>query len=267
MTPGQMQPSIESSEDDRKSTGTPDVRNRMVLVTGATSLLGRLVTAELLNRGCSVLALLRPSSPYDEASLATSFVEAAECNWKRLTVTHGDVWEPDLGLGSDVLTKLGDITEIIHLARPRATEEPLLGARVKGLDGVIDVARRLGGIRRLVVLSSTDVVGDYIGRFYEDWLDVAQTLSTQKAREVLETEARAREAASYLPLCVVRHSLLVGHSKTGQIECSAGFDRLFALGRYVSKLPSFIRIPGPAAGKRFIVCGEQAQWQRRVLFI
>jgi thioester reductase-like protein len=226
--------------------------DRTVLVTGATSLLGRLVVAELLARECRVLALIRPSSSFTESTLCSSLRGLDEIPQVGLSFLRGDVWEPDLGLGSDISSRLKDVTEIVHLARPRVSEEPLLGARAKGIDGVMDLARRLGGVRRLIMLSSTDVSGDYQGRFYEDWLDIGQTLSTQRARDTLEAERRARQGAAYLPIHVVRHAILVGHSCTGQMECDAGFSRIFAWADAVRRMPSFIHPLAPAAGERFV---------------
>lgn len=236
----------------RRKRWRSDASDRTVLVTGATSLLGRLVVFELLARGCRVFALLRPSSSFTEPTLCSSIRGLDDLPCDGLSVLRGDVWEPDLGLGADILSRLSDVTEIVHLARPRASEEPLLGARAKGVDGVIELARRLGGVHRLVVLSSTELSGDYRGRFYEDWLDVGQTLSTQRARDTLEAERRARQGASFVPICIVRHAILVGHSCTGQMECDSGFSRIFAWGDALSRMPSFVHPPGPASGQRFV---------------
>jgi len=234
-------------EKDRQVEG-----DHTVFVTGATSLLGRLVVRELLARGCRVVALLRTSSPFTETTIAASLEGGGGVPWERLSVLRGDVWEPDLGLGPSIPSMLAEVGTILHLARPRASEEPLLGARAKGVDGVIELARRHGSIRRLVVLSTTDVTGDYKGRFYEDWLDIGQKLSTQLARDTIEAERRARQGASYVPIRVVRHAQLVGHSCTGLFECDAGFSRVFPWGELAARLPSFVHPPAPAEGHRFV---------------
>jgi thioester reductase-like protein len=225
-----------------------------VLVTGATSLLGRLVIAELVGRGSRVIALLRPGSSFTVETLETSVVglEGA-VPWDRVTVLRGDVLEPDLGLEAEALASLHQVTEVIHLARPRAGEETEPGALARGANGVIDVCRRLGTLRRLVQLSSTELEGTYSGRFYEDWLDVGQVLTSQLARDVLEAEQRARDAAGHVPVCIVRHALLVGHTRTGQMECDAGFSQALAWGARAARLPSFVHLPGPAAGRRYVV--------------
>lgn len=235
----------------RESDGELD--DRTVLLTGVTSLLGRLTLIELLARGCRVIALARPSSAMTIEGLSRSVIGCGpELPWDRVQLMRGDVWEPDLGLGPEILTLLEGVTDIIHLARPRASEEPLLGARVQGVDNVIELTRRLGTIRRVVVLSTIDVIGSYSGRFYEDWLDIGQELNTQRSRDLVEAEQRVREAAAHVPVCVVRHGALVGHSLTGQMECEAGFGRVLALGLQASKLPSFLRPPAPAEGKRYV---------------
>jgi nucleoside-diphosphate-sugar epimerase len=231
-----------------------DRSDRVVLVTGASSLLGRIAIGELLARGCRVIALLRHGSPHTVDSLSSS-VAGLEglVPRSRLELLRGDVLEPDLGLEADGLARAQGATEVLHLARPRAGEEVTPGALAKAVDNVVDVSRRLPALRRLVVLSSTDLMGTYIGRFYEDWLDVGQVLPDQRSRDVLEAEVQARKAADYLPVCVVRHALLVGHTRTGQMECDAGFGRVLAWGFRAAHLPSFVRLPAPAPGRRFVV--------------
>lgn len=239
----------ESSGDEHASIP----RNEStVLLTGATSLIGRLVIAELLGRGCRVYALLRPSSPYTAKTISTSIRGVPHLPWDRLSVLRGDVWQPDLGLGPSIVSRLSKVTEIIHLARPRAGEETEPDALIRGLDNVIELERRLKSVRRLVVLSSTEISGDYPGRFYEDWLDIGQELSTGASRGTVELEKRARDASDFVPISVARHAMLVGHSQTGQMECDAGFSKLFDWGVVASRLPSIFRLPVPAEGQRFV---------------
>jgi hypothetical protein len=95
-------------------------------------------------------------------------------------------------------------------------------------------------------------MGDYPGRFYEDWLDVGQRLRTEAAEAAMELETRARTAARHLPVVVVRHALLVGERRTGHIECGAGLAKLFAAGPLLGWLPTFVPIPGLAEGPRFV---------------
>jgi len=225
-----------------------------VLVTGSTSQLGRLVVAELLGRGYQVRALVRRSRD-TEGGRALSEEQADALADGRLQLYVGDVLEPDLGLGRTELAELGDVTEIIHLARPRVGEEAPPGALVRGLDGVVGLARRIGRgrrFRRLLVLSTTAVAGEYHGRFYEDWLEVGQSFSTEEGRSALELEIRARESAARVPVVVSRHALLVGHSTTGASECDAGLGRLFAMGPTLRRLPAWAPVPGAAEGPRFV---------------
>ncbi len=249
---------VEPRNDESPPAMSPSpipISSRKVLVTGATSLIGRLVVGELLALGCQVFALLRTGSAQTNETLAASIAghEGLATAWRDVTILRGDLWEPDLGLDAEALRSLRGVTEIIHLARPRATEPHLPGALVKGHDCVTDLARRLDALRRVIVLSTTNVSGDFVGRFYEDWLDVGQPLSTQSAQEALDAEARAQVAATYIPLCIARHAMLVGHTHTGQMECEAGFERVLAWGAAAAKLPSFLRPPGPAAGQRFLM--------------
>jgi nucleoside-diphosphate-sugar epimerase len=184
-------------------------------------------------------------------TLASSLRGAVDVPWENVFLLRGDMREPDLGLGSDIPSRLREVTEIIHLARPRAGEVAAEESLVQGVDGVIELARRLPRLRRLVVLSSTEVVGDYRGRFYEDWLDVGQNLPAGRPQTLLEVEQRAREAADYLPLVVARHAVMVGHSQTGQMECDGTMAQLLAWAYRIRRLPGFVHVPIPAPGARF----------------
>lgn len=232
--------------------GAPLNAGATVLVTGATSQLGRLVVAAALRHGSAVKALCRVPSSSGVAALREE--AAAALAEGRLALLPGDLREPDLGLSAADLASLEDVTEAIHLGRPRADEVAPPGALVDGLAALTTAVRRVrkGGLRRLVVLSTTDASGDYVGRFYEDWLEVGQSYSRPADRAALELERAARSAAATLPIVVARHALLVGHSATGRIECDAGLSRLLALGPAIGRLPSWLPLPGAAEGPRYL---------------
>jgi nucleoside-diphosphate-sugar epimerase len=241
-----------TSLDASASRGVEGDRPRTVLLTGATSLLGRLVAANLIARGHRVVALLRPTSPVTAESMWSTVEGITAPPHEELTILRGDVRELDLGLERDEVARLAGVEVVVHLARPRAGEQASPNALVDGHKGVIGFARRLGSLERLVVLSSTAVAGDYTGRFYEDWLDIGQSHPSAAERQLVQAERYAREAATYLPVVVARHALLVGHSLTGQIECRAGLSRLFSMVEKLALLPSFVHPLGPAHGERYL---------------
>jgi len=225
-----------------------------VLVTGASSQLGQLVIKELCSAGYAVVALTRNREGEERLEgLRYELSSRMGQRGRRLESLRGDILEPDLGLGSAKLAELAQITEIMHLARPRCRKGGGAGELVRGFDAVMGATRKASSLRRAVVLTSTDITGDYPGLFYEDWLDVGQHIERDSARAAFELELRCRDASAKLPVVLARRALLVGHSHTGAIDCDAGLGRLILLGQKLARLPSWARPPIPADGDRFLL--------------
>ncbi|MGX7825289.1 SDR family oxidoreductase [Actinokineospora sp. 24-640] len=185
------------------------------LVTGATGLIGRHFVRELLERPDTdrVWLLVR------ERSLDRLARVAVDWPADRIRPVTGDVSQPDLGLSAEDRAAMRGVDHMVHLAAlydVTADDETSITANVDGTRHVIDLAADLGA-GCLHHVSSVAVAGDYRGRFTEDMFDSGQRLVTAYHRTKFESERLVR-AQRAVPWRVYRPAIVVGHSRTGEMD-------------------------------------------------
>jgi CDP-glucose 4,6-dehydratase len=130
-------------------------RDRPVLVTGATGLVGACVVRQLLAAGADVVAVVRDWVPRSEL-VATGMLE-------RIRVVRGDVREQDT-----MERALGEyeIATVFHLAAQTtvgvAGRNPVstLDSNIRGTWAVLEACRRSPMVQQIVVASSDKAYGD-----------------------------------------------------------------------------------------------------------
>ncbi|MFZ6005282.1 MAG: SDR family oxidoreductase [Actinomycetota bacterium] len=221
------------------------------LVTGATGFLGgQLVERLLPDPSAEVHALVREGS--------RSRLAARSRRWgagERLKVIVGDLRMPRLGMSDEVLTSLeGSVDHLVHLAAlydMTADAAANEAVNVTGTHKVVEVANRVRA-GCLHHVSSVAVAGDYAGTFDEDMFDEGQPLSSPYHRTKFEAERIVRSEAS-VPWRIYRPSIVVGHSRTGEIDKVDGPYYLFETIRRLANLPSALRIVAPGLGDTNLV--------------
>jgi CDP-glucose 4,6-dehydratase len=138
-------------------------RDRAVLVTGATGLLGGWLVEALLGRGAHVVGLVRDSIPRSRL--------VAERVIDRIDVAWGDV--TDYACVERVLAEF-EIECVFHLAAQTivgiANRSPLstFDTNVRGTWNVLEASRRQPTVRRVVVASSDKAYGEQERLPYEE---------------------------------------------------------------------------------------------------
>ncbi len=128
--------------------------DRPVLVTGCSGFLGSWLTKALVEAGADVVGLIRDEVPF-------SWLDRSGTR-RRIRVVHGDI--TDLALLERTLAEY-EIEAIFHLAAqtivPIANRAPLptFESNIKGTWTVLEAARRLPTVRRIVVASSDKAYG------------------------------------------------------------------------------------------------------------
>ena len=216
------------------------------LVTGATGFLGSELTKRLLQRDdAEVHVLVRSGSQGRLATKMRSWPGA-----ERVQVVTGDLTMPGLGIDpADVERLTGRVDHIVHLAALydiTTDDETNDAINIGGTRSVVELANLLdaGCIHHV---SSVAVAGDHPGTFTEAMFDEGQHLPSPYHRTKFEAERIVREEAK-VPWRVYRPAIIVGDSRTGEIDKIDGPYYLFPAIRRLSSLPSFLRIPAPDVG-------------------
>jgi thioester reductase-like protein/short-subunit dehydrogenase involved in D-alanine esterification of teichoic acids len=218
------------------------------VVTGGTGFIGRRVVSGILARSkdAEVWVLVRRESLARFERLAIEWGTQA----KPLV---GDLTAADLGLTDEAVAELGTVDHVVHCAAIydiTADDASQRAANVEGTRAVIDLAHRLDATLHHV--SSIAVAGTYRGEFTEDDFDVAQDLPTPYHQTKFEAELLVRSAAG-LRYRVYRPAVVVGDSRTGEMDKIDGPYYFFGLLRKLAMLPKFTPMVLPDTGRTNIV--------------
>ncbi|MFI6870278.1 SDR family oxidoreductase [Nocardia sp. NPDC050406] len=214
------------------------------LVTGATGFIGRFLVPELLKHGEQVWVLVRPGE--DSVLRFNRCVRTWDAG-DRVRPVRGDLSAPGVGIDpSWVAAQRGSIEHVFHLAG---------GYDATGSGGgtrrVAELAGELGA-GALHHVSNVAVAGDWEGMYTEDMFDVGQVLATPWQRSLLEAERAVREHCS-VPWRVYRPSIVIGHSRTGEIDRVEGPYYFFRLLRMAAQLPRILPVIAPKLGETNMV--------------
>ncbi|MBU6952434.1 SDR family oxidoreductase [Hahella sp. HN01] len=221
-------------------------------VTGGTGFIGRFLVPKLLKRGGTVYLLVR------EASLPKldELRERWSASDEQVVGVVGDLAEPMLGVSEkDVAMLQGKVDHFFHLAAiydMQASAESQEQANIEGTRNAVKLADSLkAGCFHHV--SSIAAAGLYRGIFREDMFDEAEKLNNPYLRTKHESEKLVREECQ-TPWRVYRPGMVVGHSKTGEIDKIDGPYYFFKLIQKLrSALPQWMPTIGLEGGRINIV--------------
>src|SRR5262249_34843628 len=141
---------------------------------------------------------------------------------KRVSLLEGDAAAMDLGLSGVEFRSITQEISIIHhcaaISYPGVDRKGAEHVNVQGVTEILELARACTKLECLVHHSTAAVSGDRSGTVLEDDLDLGQGFRNV----VEETRARAerimRRAMPELPICVLRPTIVVGDSTTGEVD-------------------------------------------------
>jgi thioester reductase-like protein len=159
---------------------------------------------------------------------------------------EGDVAHMHLGLsGAEWRSLSNRLTHVWHLAtksRPGADDRLFRSVNVEGTRGVLELCRQAPGLERLVHFSTAFVSGTRTGLVLEDELEAGQGFHGPYEESKFEAERLVRRAFDTLPATVLRPSLIIGDSRTGEID---RFDGPSSLALALADAPASVPLPFP----------------------
>jgi thioester reductase-like protein len=211
-------------------------------VTGGTGFLGRFVVAELLQRGATVHALVRPQSAGRLTQIAAGLGVPAQ----RLVAVPGDISRP--GLALEPYTGTPD--HLFHLAAiydMDADPEEMAEANVEGTRRVLEFAAA-HDVGTFHMVSSVAAAGDLEGTFPESDPRHGQGFTHAYHRSKFDSEVLVRDHAT-MPFRIYRPGAVVGATDTGETDKLDGVYALFPLAAALGALPSYSVVPVPEFGR------------------
>jgi thioester reductase-like protein/NAD(P)-dependent dehydrogenase (short-subunit alcohol dehydrogenase family) len=151
------------------------------------------------------------------------------------------------------MAEIGQVDHLVHCAAVydiTVGEAEQRSANVEGTRAVIALTQQFGATLHHV--SSIAVAGDFRGEYTEDDFDVGQGLPTPYHQTKFEAEALVRNTPG-LRYRIYRPAVVVGDSRTGEMNKIDGPYYFFGLLGRLAVLPSFTPMMLPDTGRTNIV--------------
>jgi thioester reductase-like protein len=222
-------------------------------VTGATGFIGRNLVERLLKREGTVYALVRAGSRGRLEEQRTAW----GADGARVVPIAGDLSQPGLGISEeDMVTLRGSVDHFFHLAAiydMTADAEVQEVANVEGTRHAVQLAAAIeAGCFHQV--SSIAAAGLYHGEWREEMFDEAEKLDTHPYFRTKHESERVVREESVRPWRVYRPGIVVGDSRTGEIDKIDGPYYMFKLLQQARRvLPSWLPTVGVEGGEINIV--------------
>jgi thioester reductase-like protein len=224
-------------------------RQTPILLTGYPGFEARLLAERVLDQEPAALLYCLVAKA-DAADAASKIDSLAAAQRRRMVLLEGDPAGLDLGLsGKEYLELRARVQRIYHFApvvSQTAPKDLAAHVNVQSAREIVQLAREAPALRCAVIRSAASVSGSRTGLVTEAELMEGQEFRNDVEGSLAHAERIARRAiAAGAPLAIVRPSLVVGHSVTGEVDRYEGPYTLVLL---ILNSPSELALPMPARG-------------------
>lgn len=223
-------------------------------VTGATGFIGKFLVQNLLKRSGTIYVLVRKGSMKKLEALYPWW--GLDAKQKRVVPIVGDLGKPKLGVAAADLAKLkGKVAHLFHLAAVYDLSADAESQRLANIDGTRHAVEFAEAVKAGCFhhTSSIAAAGLYDGTFREDMFEEAEELDHPYFRTKHDSEGIVRNECK-TPWRVYRPGMVVGHSRTGEIDKIDGPYYFF---KFIQKmrniLPQWMPTVGIEGGRINIV--------------
>lgn len=222
-------------------------------VTGGTGFIGKFLIKKLLQREGDIHVLVREQSQ----SKLEQLIRLSGDKGTRIKPVIGDITQPNLGLSEDQINALkGKVKHFYHLAAIYSLSEKAEKQQAANIDGTKNAVECATSITAgcFHMVSSIAAAGLYEGVFREDMFEEAEGLKKNPYFLTKhESEGLVRQHCK-IPYRIYRPGMVVGHSKTGEIDKIDGPYYFFKMiQKFRNKLPPWMPTVGLEGGYMNIV--------------
>lgn len=242
-----MSQSLQQEHEMIRENLQPLIRQRCVLITGAPNyiavrLIWRILTLEPKT---TVNVVVRK----DRVPRLERFFEEQPIDRTRVSLRIGDETHAQFGLDNREFNELTqEVTDIYHCAgiyHVGVAKQQVEEVNIRSTRLALTAARKFNRLERFNYHSSAFVSGNREGIILEDELEQGQEFRNTYERTRFTAELDVRRSQSELPISVYRPGLIVGDSRTGDIERLDGpYLFIQSISRNPERLPTLI----PSAG-------------------
>jgi thioester reductase-like protein len=224
--------------------------DEVVLLTGFPSFAARKMCEELVRgpQRTLVHAIVR-AKVQAEAEEALDGLPLEQR--RRVNLIEGDAASMDLGLsGAELKSLTPEVDFIHHMAQVSylgADKKLASQVNVNGAREILEVASLCKSLKCLVHHSTTQVSGDRIGLVREDELEKGQSFRNDVEETLWRGEriVKTEMARGKIPIAIVRPTIVVGDSQTGEVD---RFDGPYFLILLIVTSPPDFPLPLPGRG-------------------
>lgn len=221
-------------------------------ITGGTGFIGRFFIQKLMQREGHIYVLTRPNSLHKLETLRESVGDDSG----RIVAIHGDLTQPQLGVSAaDIETLKGEVKHLCHFAAVYDIAASMEDQQRTNVEGTRNVVQFAASVKAgcLHHVSSIAAGGLYHGTFREDMFEEAENLSHAYFSTKHDSEGIVRKECM-VPWRVYRPSMVMGHSKSGEIDKIDGAYYFFkSIQKLRNTLPQWLPLLGIEGGRFNVV--------------
>ncbi len=241
-----------ANEPTEQISVAPVQQPRTVLITGfPSSFLARKLLPRVLDRRPNDrVKCLVPESALEKATAALH--ELPKPSRARVELVKGDTAAMDFGMSGARYLELAKHVQVVHhcaaVTHAGVSRDLAERMNVGGAGEVVDLALASeGGIDRVVHWSSALLSGKRSGRIAESELVRPASFRGVVEETRFRAELLLHDAMAQVPVTILRPSIIVGDSKTGEIDRMEGPYLLILL---MLSSPMDLRVPLPGRGEQ-----------------
>lgn len=225
------------------------MKQKTILITGATGFLGNYLTRELFEAGFYLKLLIRNSASgqaKERISEVFPLVGATESVFDtlsdRIEIIDGDVSQKRLGLNAQDYSRLSDtVDEVFHCAAAtkfcNGSDNTLVPTNVYGTEHIVWFCLS-NKPKRLHYISTAYVAGTRRDTVFEHELEKRQTFNNNYEKTKFDAEKLLQQFTNKytIPTTIYRPSIIVGDSKTG---FTRNYDSIYVFGKGLNRLKNY----------------------------